>query len=90
MKPTNIINLNAVLSSRLHDQLVTWCRDSHWANYLNGSIYQYYPASIQFSKYHMYVKGECGQTIIIPTSDNSGYWEKVNQFHDELNKGACV
>ena len=85
-----VIKLSDVLASKLHDNLVTWCRESHWSNYLNGSIYQFYPSYVSFSKHHMYVKSEEGQTIIIPLSDNSGYWEKAKEFHDELNKGACV
>jgi hypothetical protein len=85
-----IVKLNEYLAEKLHKHLVKWCLDKHVQNYMSGGIYQFYPSYVQFSKYHMYVNGTEGATLIIPMPDNSAYWEEAKKLHDEINKGACV
>lgn len=90
MGENKIIKLNEVLAARLHEHLVKWCLNSHVQNFMVGGVYHFYPSWVQFSKYHMYVKGERGEMLIVPMPDNSEYWEEAKKLHDDINKGACV
>lgn len=90
MSEKKIIKLSDVLAEKLHAHLVKWCLNAHVQNYMSGGVYHFYPSHIQFSKYHMYVKGIKGETIIIPMPDNSEYWEEAKKLHNEINNGACV
>lgn len=90
MKDGKVIKLSDVLAKKLHEQLIKWCVNTHYINHLAGGIYQFYPEHVKFSKYHMYVHGECGEKIVIPMPDNHEYWEGAQKIHDLLNKGACV
>jgi hypothetical protein len=86
----NVIKLSKFLADKTHEALVKICRDSLEVNYLPGSLFQFYPSYIKFTKHHVYIKSEAGETIIIPQPDFSGYWEKAQKLHDEYQRGACV